>query len=153
MFIALFLCWCEMTNLSSTFFISQTFPLSLTELTKFIWKHSVVIVETFKVKVYLPVTRHYPAQPFCPVLVLTFALANFLVAWICAWHHFLGVELYSNYTIGHWNFERVLCLILPSCLVESVSSDSILRCQSYLQQCISRRGLLHYSEGSVFVLS
>ncbi len=45
-----FLCWCEMTNLSSTFFISQNFPLSLTEHTKFIWKHSVVIVETFKVR-------------------------------------------------------------------------------------------------------
>jgi hypothetical protein len=39
--------------------------------------------------------------------------------------------LYSNYNIGHQNFERVLCLILPSHLVESVSS-AILRCQSYL---------------------
>ncbi len=29
-----FLCWCEMTNLSSTFFISKKFPLSLTEHTK-----------------------------------------------------------------------------------------------------------------------
>jgi hypothetical protein len=31
-----FLCWCEMTNLSATFFISQTCPLSSTEHTKFI---------------------------------------------------------------------------------------------------------------------
>ncbi len=68
-----FLCWCELTNLSATFFISQTFPLSLTEHARFIWKHSVVIVETFKVKVYLVISRHYPAQPFCLVLVLTFA--------------------------------------------------------------------------------
>ncbi len=68
-----FLCWCEMTNLSATFFISKTFPLSLTEHTKSIWKHPVVIVETFKVKVYLVVSRHYPAQPFCLVLVLAFA--------------------------------------------------------------------------------
>ncbi len=68
-----FLGWCEMTNISSTFFISQTFPLSLTEQTKFIWKHPVVIVETFNVKVYLAVSSHYPAQPFCPVLVLAFA--------------------------------------------------------------------------------
>ncbi len=45
-----FLCWCEMTNLPSTSFISQIFPLSLTEHTKFIWKHPVVIVETFKSK-------------------------------------------------------------------------------------------------------
>ncbi len=37
------------------------------------WKHPVVIVETFKVKVYLTVSRHFPAQPFCPVLVLAFA--------------------------------------------------------------------------------
>ncbi len=68
-----FLCWCEKANLSATFFISQTFPLSLTEHTKFIWKHLVVIVETCKVKVYLTVSRHYPAQPFHPVLVLAFA--------------------------------------------------------------------------------
>jgi hypothetical protein len=32
-----------------------------------------VIVETFKVKVCLAVSRHFPAQPFCPVLVLAFA--------------------------------------------------------------------------------
>jgi hypothetical protein len=37
------------------------------------WKHHVVMVETFKVKVYLPVSRHFPAQPFRPVLVLAFA--------------------------------------------------------------------------------
>jgi hypothetical protein len=55
-------------------------------------------------------------------------------------------------TKGHQNFERVLCLILPSRLVESVSSASILHCQSFLQEGISRRGLLHHSEGSVFVL-
>jgi hypothetical protein len=36
--------------------------------------------------------------------------------------------LYSNYTIGHQNSERILCLILPSRLVESVSSASILHC-------------------------
>ncbi len=76
---------------------------------------------------------------------------NFLVACICTWRHFLGVQLYSNSTICRQNFERVLCLILPSCLVESVPF-SILRCQSYLWECISRRGLFHYSEGSVFVL-
>jgi hypothetical protein len=32
-----------------------------------------VIVETFKVEVYLAVSRHFPAQPFCLVLVLAFA--------------------------------------------------------------------------------
>jgi hypothetical protein len=37
------------------------------------WKHPVVIVVTFKVKVYLMVSRHFPAQPFHPVLVLAFA--------------------------------------------------------------------------------
>ncbi len=51
--------------------------------------------------------------------------------------------MYSNSNIGRQNFERVLCLILPSRLVESVSF-AILHCQSYLQECISRRGVLHY---------
>ena len=70
-------------------------------------------------------------------------LGNFLVACICAWHHFLWVRLLcSNYNIGCQNFERVLCLILPSSLVESVLF-AILHCQSYLQECVSRRGLLH----------
>ncbi len=78
-------------------------------------------------------------------------LGNFLVACVCAWRHFLGVLLYSNYNIGCQNFERVLCLILPSRLVESVSF-AILCCQSYLRECVSKRGLLHYSEGSVFIL-
>ncbi len=78
-------------------------------------------------------------------------LGNFLLACICAWHHFLGFWLYSNYNIGRRNFERVLCLILPSRLVKSVSS-AILHCQSYLWECILRGGLLHYSEGLVVVL-
>ncbi len=140
-----------MANLSATFVISQIFPLLLTEHTKFIWKQPVVIVETFKVKVYLGVSRHYPAQPFARSWCLHL-LGNFLVACICAWCHFMGVRLYSNYTIGHQNYERVLCLIQPSHLVESVSSASILHCQSYLRECVSRRGLLHYNEGSLFVL-
>ncbi len=110
-----------------------------------------MIVETFKSKFILwfqGIILHNPfAQFWCLHL-----LGNFLGACICAWHHFLGVWLYANYTIGHQNFERVLCLILPSCLVQSVSSASILHCQSFLQKCVSRRGLLHYSEGSVFVL-
>ncbi len=121
----------------------QIIPLSF-------WKHPVVIVETFKVKVYLVGSSHFPAQPFCPVLVLAFAWQRFS-SLHCAWRHFLGVWLYSNYNIGHQNFERILCLILPSRLVESVSS-AILHCQSHLRKCVSRRGLLHYSKGSVLVL-
>ncbi len=105
-----------------------------------------------QVKFSLAISRHYPAQPFRPVMVLAFVFGNFLVACICAWCHFLGVQLYSNYTIGHWNLERVLCLILPSHLIESVSSTSILHCQLFLRECVLRRGLLHYSEGSVFLL-
>jgi hypothetical protein len=79
-----------------------------------------------------------------PGLGACICLATFFVACICAWRHFLGVQLYSNSNIGRQNFERVLCLILPSHLVESVSF-AILHCQSYLQECISRGGLLHYS--------
>ncbi len=78
-------------------------------------------------------------------------LGNFLVACICAWCHFLGVRLYSIYNIGRQDFEIVLCLILHHHLVESFSF-AILHCQSYLQEWVSRRGLLHYSEGSVFLL-
>ncbi len=78
-------------------------------------------------------------------------LGNFLVACICAWCHFLGVWLYSNYNIGCQKFERVLSLILPSRLVKSIFF-AILHCQSYLWERVSRWGLLHYNEGSVFVL-
>ncbi len=83
-----------------------------------------------QVKVSLAVSSHYPAQPFCPVLVLAFVLGNFLGACICAWRHFLGVGLYSNYTIGHQNLKRVLCLILPSRLVESVLLSCIVNLSS-----------------------
>ncbi len=104
-----------------------------------------------KVKVYLAVSRHYPVQPFHLVLVLAFALGKFLVAHICTWHHFLGVWLYSNTQMVikilkeycAWLCQAIwsnLFLLLLSCIVKS-----------YLQECISRRGLLHYSEGSVFV--
>jgi hypothetical protein len=62
-----------MANLSATFFISRTFALSLIDNTFVILKHLVVIVETLKVKVHLAVSRHFPVQPFCPVLVLAFA--------------------------------------------------------------------------------
>jgi hypothetical protein len=66
-----------MINLSAIFFISQTFALTLTDNTFVILKTPVVIVETFRVKVYLTVSRHFPAQPFCPALVLAFALQLF----------------------------------------------------------------------------
>ncbi len=138
-----------MTNLSATFFISQTFAQILTDNTFVILKTPCCDSCDIQGQSLSHGFKAFPAQPFCPVLVL--ALGNFLVAYICAWRHFLGVQLYSNSNIGHQNFERVLCLILPSCLVESVSS-AILHCQSYLQECISRRELLHYSEGSVVVL-
>ncbi len=73
------------------------FFMALTGHTNFIWKCPCVIIELFKSK-SLTVSRHYPAQPFCSLLVLTYVLGNFLVACICAWRHFLGVWLYFNYT-------------------------------------------------------
>ncbi len=87
------------------------------------------------IKVYLAVSRHYPAQPFCLVLVLAFALGNFFVARICAWHHFLGVWLYSNYTIGHqilkeycaWFCQATwlnLFLLPLSCVVNLISESA-----------------------------
>jgi hypothetical protein len=114
------------------------------------WKHPVVIVETFKVKVYLAVSRHFPAQPFCPVLVLAFA-----------WQLFSSLHLRLALFLGslivlqlqYWLLKFWKSTVLDSAnrLVESVFS-AILRCQSYLQECVSRGGLLHYSEGSVVVL-
>ncbi len=77
------------------------------------WKHPVVIVETFKVKVFLTVSRHFPAQPFCPVLVLAFAWQLFSSLHLRL-VPFFGSWLYSNYNIGCQSFERVLCLILPT---------------------------------------
>jgi hypothetical protein len=136
-----------MTNLSSTFLFPKLFHC----IDRTHHLHLKTTVETFKSK-SLVVSRNYPSQPFCLVLVPAFVLGNLLVACICAWGHFLGVHLYSNYTIGCQNLETVLCLILPSHLVKSVSSTSILRCQPLLQECISMRRLLHYSEGSVFIL-
>jgi hypothetical protein len=79
-----FLCWCEMTNLSATFFISQTFALLLTDNTFVIWKHPVVRVETFKVKVLLFSLLNNPlfAPPIIqalknPVSPLTLYLLHF----------------------------------------------------------------------------
>ncbi len=66
------------------------------------WKHPVVIVETFKVKVYLTVSRHFPAQPFCSVLVLAFAWQLFSSLHL-RMAPFLGRTLYSNSNIGHQN--------------------------------------------------
>ncbi len=114
------------------------------------WKHPVVIVETFKVKVYLAVSRHFPAQPFCLVLVLAFAWQLF-----SSLHLRLAPFLRSSIVLQlqYWLSKCWKSAVLDSAnrLVESVSS-AIFHCQSYLQECISRGGLLHYSEGSVVVL-
>ena len=114
------------------------------------WKHPVVIAETFKVKVYLEVSRRFPAQPFCLVLVLAFAWQLFSSLHLRL-APFLGSSIvlqFHNWSLKFW---KSTVLDSANSLVESVSS-AILHCQSYLQGCISRRGLLHYSEGSVFVL-
>ncbi len=114
------------------------------------WKHSVVIVETFKVKVYLAVSRHFPVQPFCLVLVLAFA-----------WQLFSSLHLRLAPFLGslvvlqlqYWPLKFWKSTVLDSAnrLVKSVSF-AILHSQSYLWECISRGGLLHNSEGSVVVL-
>ncbi len=114
------------------------------------WKHPVVIVETFKFKVYLPVSRHFPEQPFCPVLVMAFAWQLFSSLHLRL-VPFLGSSIVLQ--LQYWSSKFWKSTVLDSAnhLVESVSS-AILRCQSYLQECISRGGWLHYSEGSVVVL-
>ncbi len=133
-----------MTNLSATFFISQTFALSLRDNTFVILKTPCcdswdIQGQSLSCGFKSFFLHNLFSRSWCLHL-----LGNVLVACICAWCHFLGVQLYSNSNIGCWNFEKVLCLIVPSRLVESVSF-AILLCQSYLRECISRRGLLHYS--------
>ncbi len=108
------------------------------------WKHPVVIVETFKVKVYLTISRHFPAQPFCPVLVLAFALQLFSSLHLCL-APFLGSLIVLQFQYWSSKFWKSTVLDSANRLVKSVSS-AIMRCQSYLQECVSRGGLLHYSE-------
>ncbi len=114
------------------------------------WKHPVVIVKTFKVKVYLAVSRHFPAQPFRPVLVLAFAwkLFNSLHLRLVP---FLGSSIVLQFHNWLSKFWKSTVLDSANRLVKSVSS-AILCCQSYLQECVSRGELLHYNEGSVVVL-
>ncbi len=121
----------------------QTTPLSFENTLLWWLRHS-------RSKFILQFQGIFLHNPFAPSWCLHL-LGNFFAACIFAWRHFSGVQLYSNYNIGHQNFEKIMCLILPSHLVKSVSF-AILHCQSYLQECVSRRGLLHYSEGSVLAL-
>ncbi len=114
------------------------------------WKHPVVIVETFKVKVYLAVSRHFSPQTFCPVLVLAFAWQLFSSLHLRL-APFLGSSIVLQFQYWLSKFWKSTVLDSANRLVKSVSS-AILHCQSYLQECVSRRGLLHYSEGSIVVL-
>ncbi len=85
-------------------------------------------VETFKVKVYLPVSRHYPAQPFCPVLVLAFAWQPFSSLHLRL-VPFLGSSIVLQ--LQYWSSKFWKSTVLDSAnrLVESVSF-AILRCKS-----------------------
>ncbi len=114
------------------------------------WKHPVVIVKTFRVKVYLAVSRHFPAQPFCPVLMLAFAWQLFSSLHLRL-APFLGSSIVLQFQYWSSKFWRSTVLDSANRLVKSVFS-AILHCESYLQECISREGLLHYSEGSEVVL-
>ncbi len=145
-----FLCWCELTNNLIYLLYLPNFYMALTEHTNFIWKQPSV---SWDIQVKVPCSfKALSCTTLLPGLGAHICAWQLLAACICAWRHFLGVRLYSNYTIGHRHLERVMCLILPSHLVEFVSSTSIFCCQSFLWECVSRRGLLHYNEGSVFVL-
>ncbi len=92
------------------------------------WKHPVVIVETFKVKSILQFQGIFLHNPFAQSWCLHL-LGNFLVACICAWRHFLGVQLYSKYNIGCQNFERVQAIwsnlfLLIYCVVNLISESA-----------------------------
>ncbi len=146
-----FLCWCEMTNLSATFFISQTFDLSLTDSTFVIWKHPVVIVETFKVKVYLTVFifLHNPfTWSWCLHLLGTFLVACIWLGTISWEFNFtpipqLFVKILKEYCAWFFQSFWLHLFLLLYCVVNLISESASQG---------EGRGLLHYSEGSVFVL-
>ncbi len=75
------------------------------------WKHPVVIVETFKVKVYFAVSRHFPAQPFCPVLVLAFAWQLFSSLHLCL-APFLGSSIVLQFQ--YWSSKFWKSTVLDS---------------------------------------
>ncbi len=120
----------------------QIIPLSF-------WKHPVVIVETFKVKVYLVVSRHFPAQPFCPVLVLAFAWQLFGSLHLRL-APFLGSSIVLQ--LQYWSSKFQKSTVLDSAKLFGQICSFCYIALSYLQECVSRGGLLHYSEGSVVVL-
>ncbi len=77
----------------------QTTPLSFENTLLWWLRHS----RSKCISQFQGIFQHNPfARSWCSYL-----LGNLLVACICAWHHFLGVWLYSNYNIGHQNFLRV----------------------------------------------
>ncbi len=88
--------WPNYRGMAARYWMSHQYPLAF----YFWW------VETFKVKVYLAVSRHFPAQPFCPILVLTFAwklfsslhlrLAPFLGSLIVLQFHNLLSEFWES---------------------------------------------------------
>jgi hypothetical protein len=70
-------------------------------------------------------SRYYLAEPFHPKVLLTYAFSRLRLetriysytctreACKCAWHHFLGVRLYSD-SISVIDIRKECCLILPS---------------------------------------
>ncbi len=98
------------------------------------WKHPVVIVETFKVKVYLTVSRHFLAQPFCPVLVLAFAwqlfsslhlrLVPFLVLLDCTPIPILVIEILKEYCALFCQAIWSNLFLLLYCIVNLISESA-----------------------------
>ncbi len=134
-----FLCWCEMTNLSVTFLFPKLFhgiDRRHQIYLKSLWCDSWDI----QVKVYLVVSS-------CPVLVLAFA-----------WQLFSSLHLRLAPFLGslivlqlhNWSSKFWKSTVLDS--AKPFGWICFFCCQSYLRECVSRRGLLHYGEGLLFVL-
>ncbi len=98
------------------------------------WKNTVVIVGKFKVKVYLAVSRHFPAQPFCPVLVLTFAWQLFSSLHLCL-APFLGSSIVLQFQYWSSNVWKEYCawfcqavwlnlFLLLYCIVNLISESA-----------------------------
>ncbi len=145
-----FLCWCEMTILSANLFISQTFALSLTDNTFVVLKTPCCVSWDIQGQ-----SLSCGSKAFSCTTLLSGLGACICLAFFSSLHlrlaPFLGSLIVLQFHNWSSKFWKSTVLDPANHLVESVSF-AILHCQSYLRECISRRGLLHYSEGTVFVL-
>ncbi len=114
------------------------------------WKHPVLIVETFKLKVYLAVSRHFHAQPFHPVLVLAFAWQLFrsLHLHLAPFHGSLIALQLQYWSLKCWKstvldssklFDQIcfFCYRLVWATLKTIASSNNLDLWKFLSYCFA----------------